>query len=101
MKNLNKKCYLCAQPAQGGALQRNIGDTYKFEAKIFKEEAGDSVEIIPKTYSLPWGNPQGHFVECLINSREPMATGEHGLEIMKILDAIYESSRTKKEVLIK
>ncbi|MFH1904019.1 MAG: Gfo/Idh/MocA family oxidoreductase [bacterium] len=85
---------------KGGAVQKNIGDTYKFEAKIFKEEAGECVEIIPKSYSLPWGNAQGHFVKCLIDGKEPMATGEQGLDIMKILDAIYESSMIKKEVII-
>jgi predicted dehydrogenase len=31
----------------------------------------------------------------------PLATGEHGLHIMQILDAIYESTKTGKGVEIK
>jgi len=30
-----------------------------------------------------------------------MATGEQGLEIMRILDALYESAVTGKEVVLK
>ncbi len=33
-----------------------------------------------------------HFVECIRENKAPMATGEQGLHIQKILDAIYKSS---------
>ncbi|MBQ8813416.1 MAG: Gfo/Idh/MocA family oxidoreductase [Lachnospiraceae bacterium] len=42
-----------------------------------------------------------HFVDCCLNGTECNASAEDGLEIMKILDAIYESARTGHEVVIK
>lgn len=42
-----------------------------------------------------------HFVDCALNGTPCIATAEDGLEIMKILDAIYESARTGHEVIIK
>ena len=41
-----------------------------------------------------------HFVECVREGKTPIATGEHGLHIQLILDAIYESTVTGKGVEI-
>ena len=41
-----------------------------------------------------------HFVDCIANNTPCINTGEDGVEIMKILDAIYESSKSGHEVLI-
>lgn len=42
-----------------------------------------------------------HFVDCALNGTECIAGAEDGLEVMKILDAIYESARTGHEVIIR
>ena len=42
----------------------------------------------------------GHFVDCLTNGASCMSSGEEGLRIMKILDAIYKSAETGKAVNI-
>jgi predicted dehydrogenase len=41
-----------------------------------------------------------HFVESVINNEEPLVTGEHGLAVAQIMDAIYKSSETGREVQI-
>lgn len=41
-----------------------------------------------------------HFVECIRENKTPIATGEHGLHIQLILDAIYQSATTGKGVEI-
>ena len=41
-----------------------------------------------------------HFVDCVLNGTECIAPAEDGVEIMKILDAVYESARTGHEVVI-
>lgn len=41
-----------------------------------------------------------HFVECVRKGKTPIATGEHGLHIQLILDAIYESTETGRGVEI-
>lgn len=42
-----------------------------------------------------------HFVDCVENGVPCLNPGEDGIELMKILDAIYESAETGHEVIIK
>lgn len=44
-------------------------------------------------------NEINHFVDVLLNQTTCLAPAEDGLEMMKILDAIYESARTGHEVI--
>ncbi|MGQ9631223.1 MAG: Gfo/Idh/MocA family protein [bacterium] len=39
-----------------------------------------------------------HFVECVREGKEPMATGPQGLIVQKVIDAIYRSSEEGREV---
>lgn len=39
-----------------------------------------------------------HFIGCVRGDEEPICTAEDGVEIMRIVDAIYESARLKREV---
>jgi len=82
---------------EGGALIRNLHEGYEFEALLFRDVDG---EVQQKTLPLPSDPPsaQAHFVECIREDREPSATGEQGVTVMRILDAIYESARTGAEV---
>lgn len=41
-----------------------------------------------------------HFVDCILNGTECMNPAEDGIEIMKILTAIYKSAETGHEVII-
>lgn len=41
-----------------------------------------------------------HFADCVINNTPCRATAEDGVMVMKIIDAIYESAKLKKEVKI-
>lgn len=46
-------------------------------------------------------NEIAHFVDCVKNGTETIAPAEDGVELMKILNAAYESGRTHHEVIIK
>ena len=41
-----------------------------------------------------------HFVDCIANGAQLISTGEHGLEITRILAAIYESAEKGKEIVL-
>lgn len=45
-------------------------------------------------------NEINHFVDCIQGRCECIAPAEDGVELMKILDAVYESARTGHEVII-
>lgn len=42
-----------------------------------------------------------HFLDCIHTGKQPSPSSEDGLRIQKVIDAIYRSSRLKKETLIK
>lgn len=48
----------------------------------------------PETTSV-----QADFIESIRTGKEPLCTAHHGLVTMQILDALYESSRTGREVV--
>jgi predicted dehydrogenase len=80
-----------------GAVIRNWDEGYQYEARIFRPEGDDVISEYPR-----WPDwvetPQQHFCRAILNNTEPMATGEQGLLVMRLLDAIYESAATGREV---
>lgn len=82
---------------RAGILHRNVDAGYQFEARIFLERRGEYVAVAPE---LPAEveTPQEHFARCILEDREPSASGEQGLEVMRILDAVYRSAERGEEV---
>ena len=73
---------------------------------IYTEVNGFLADVSPKTANYNdsadmFTAEMAHFVDCALNGTPCIATAEDGLEVMKILDAIYESARTGHEVIIK
>jgi predicted dehydrogenase len=86
---------------KGGLVQKNVGGGYNFTAEIYTEEKG---RLFTKT--LDWSTitaPTSYheFVNSILEKRPPLATGEEGLKVMKVLDGIYQSARTGREVRFK
>lgn len=46
-------------------------------------------------------NEIAHFIDCIANGTECLSPAEDGVELMRIIDAVYESARTGKEVVLK
>jgi predicted dehydrogenase len=70
--------------------------------KLFKQTpsgyAAEEVDTLP-----PLVNPNRmvHFIDCLLGYAKPFVKSSESLAVQKILDAIYVSARTGKEVRIK
>ena len=70
---------------------------------IYTEEFGSTVDYCPKTSG---NNPQQHeanlrhFVDVVLNGAEPIFTPDQGIDMIKILNAIYKSAETGKEVIL-
>lgn len=72
---------------------------------IFSEIKNTSVDISPKfnknsSYYEFIDNEIFHFVDCIKNNKKPISSGEQGLVVQKIIDAIYLSSEKCKEIKI-
>ncbi len=76
-------------------------DTTDDKFKIFTEENGTTVDIVP---NLPQGGPGGHaqnifhFVDVINGKAEPDFVPVQGVNMVKILEAMYKSAETGKEV---
>ncbi len=76
------------------------------EVKIFTEQNGYLTNVsfdssTALSFNGLFENEIAHFIECIKNGLPCRSPAEDGVEIMKILDAIYDSAKTGHEVVIK
>ena len=81
---------------KGGAMTNPL--------KIYQNAGDTTVEITPEiekgNFTSKIQREIAHFIRCVREKKEPSSSGEKGLRVMRVLDAIYESARTGKEVRI-
>lgn len=85
----------------GGARHYNLHEGYEFAAETYFEKNGHHYDMalhdMPKTDEH---NPMYHFVDAILNDAPHTATGEEGMIVMEILDALYRSAATGQPVRI-
>jgi predicted dehydrogenase len=84
----------------GGLVQHNLDETYKFEAEMHIERNGVHFDMKLHPPTPPVLTPMAHFVDSLLNGVPHIATGQEGLLVMEILDAIYQSAADGQPVKI-
>lgn len=68
---------------------------------IYRELQGADVSgAIDIAKGDPWQNEMQHFVDCILQDKTPDPDARQGVQMMKMLDAIYESAATQSEVII-
>ncbi|MCY2931751.1 MAG: Gfo/Idh/MocA family oxidoreductase [Planctomycetota bacterium] len=89
----------------GGSIQQLAGTKGGAEMhplKIFTETDGVLADLMPQPAGNDWyGDEVRHFAVSIQNRRQPLATAEQGVQLMQMLDAVYESQRTGREVRIR
>lgn len=70
-----------------------------FPAQIISPvRQGYTVEQIPTSCPLAHGNRMVHFVDCLLGRAKPLVPVRESVQVQAILDAVYRSARTRREV---
>jgi predicted dehydrogenase len=77
---------------RGGLVQRNVEETYRFEAELYRDDAGSQFDIKLHPGAQRVKDAMYHFVDAIVRGVPHIATGEEGLLVMEILDAIYQSA---------
>lgn len=85
---------------KGGLVQRNVEETYKFEAEIYLEQNGVHYDMKLHPPSRPAHCAMYHLIDSIAHDTPQIATGEEGLLVMEILDAIYQSAEEGRPVQI-
>lgn len=70
------------------------------DLKLFTEIDGTLCDIVPKLPKDPGGHKSNinHFVDVVRERTEPIFVPQQGVDMIKILSAIYESAQTGREV---
>lgn len=79
-------------------------DSVGQKLKIFTEEYGKTVDYLPNINNEA-GTPiheanLRHFVDCLFNGTEPMFVPQQGVNMVKILEAMYKSAQEGREIVL-
>lgn len=85
---------------QGGLVQRNLNERYEFDAELFVERAGAHYDMHLHAPPRRQMSAMNHFVDSIVHDRPHIASGEEGLLVMEILDAIYKSAASGAPVEI-
>ncbi len=64
------------------------------DGRYITAKTADHSRIVPE-------NPFVHFVNCIMNNKDPISNIAQGTIVLKMLDAIYQSAKEKKVVSIK
>jgi len=85
-----------------------VGPTFSNLISVYSEKGyGYAVEKAGTTkgwtFPVPaeswtFGYPQEmkHFIDCIIEKKEPLTNGKYGLKILQIVEAMYKSAKSKK-----
>ena len=85
---------------EAGLVQRNLNEGYEFEAELYLEREGYQFDMKVHPPLKPVPSAMNHFVESILSDTPHIATGEEGLLVMQLLDAIYESAAKGEPVKI-
>ena len=77
----------------GGLIQHNLAEGYDFAAEIYIERNGCQYNMQPHGNIPSAGSAMHHFVDCIVSGKPHTATGEEGLTVMRLLDAVYASAK--------
>ena len=71
------------------------------QIKVFSEVVNTLVDIIPNTnYPKKPLDEFEHFVNCIKEGKEPLASAEEGAKLMEIIDAAYLSAEKGVEIVL-
>ncbi|GGA26350.1 Gfo/Idh/MocA family protein [Paenibacillus physcomitrellae] len=95
---------------QNEGIVKLYGDKGGFEIDpevcIVTEKNNTILNIQPQTdsagfqFEKAFESEIAHFIDCVQHNKQPLSPVEDGVEIMKILNAVYESAATGKEVYL-
>ena len=72
------------------------------EVEFYTEEYGKCLDVIPTNYATDREHARNlrHFYDVVIEGAEPCFKPQQGIDMIKILCAVYESAKTGREVVL-
>jgi predicted dehydrogenase len=83
----------------GGARIYMPGFRKADSLRVFTEVDGKVADFAPEyVIDDEYAREVRHFVECIRTGKQPLAPGEQGVTVMRIIDALYASAASGREV---
>ena len=92
--NIEKEMrYIELMGTRGGMIMEND------DLRLFSHKAATCFVEKPDMNTLNFEVSEfGHFIHCILTDTQPITNAKEGYQIMRIIDAFYESARTQQEV---
>lgn len=86
-------CFYELKGTKGGVYFKND------EIRFFSELGGACVDIFPKFKKhAKTQNESEHFIDCILNDKEPISTPEQSVYLIRLIDACYRSAQENDSV---
>lgn len=98
----NEKVYYELYGTKGGLKFEHVfSKTLKPELKVFTTISGQQIDIIPQINPALYKETEFmHFINCIREDKQPtISIPEQGVDMMKIIDGIYQSEKQRKQVI--
>lgn len=84
-------------------LYGDIAGASVFEGEIYTKKAGQLVDMkLPFVQDIDKRSLSiSGFIQCCAEGKAPMITAREGSALMRVIDALYESARTERPVILK
>ena len=69
---------------------------YGYAVEKASTTAGWTFPVPAEAWNFGYPQEIKHFVDCIIQNKEPLTDGNYGLKILQIVEAMYRSAKTKK-----
>ena len=83
----------------GGMLQRNVGNLYQFEAELYRHDPSGAFQV---SELRPGPEHQrtafDEFIDSVVAGRAPSASADQAVIALRVIDALYESAASGREV---
>lgn len=72
--------------------------------RVLKELSGNLLDVTPSIdpsksmHKQSYEAELDHFIRCITHGERPLTTPEEGVQLMRVIDAIYQSAETRREV---
>jgi len=86
---------------EGGCVNYNINQTYQFESAIYYEQDGSQYDVKLNRAAEGPGSAMYALVDSIVTKKPHPASGEEGLAVQELLDAIYKSAKLGKPIRVR
>lgn len=83
---------------KGGLIQRNLNQGYDFEAELYIERNGSHYTQHLDIPANAGSTSYKEFIDSIFEEREPAASASQGVKVQKVLEGLYKSAETGREV---